>query len=158
MASSPSELGLTSLLKPRRATSTAMIGDMPFAKPMTDAAMQRMNECSAMLRNSMFTASGFMKPYEMKIPRNVPTSAAATFSPICSIGPAMDAMVMTMPSTAATIPKPGMASAALVSTATGFSCSSSIASSSISSSSLSWSGLILPSIIGRRPLQRNPMA
>ena len=27
------------------------------------------------------------------MPRNVPTSAAATFSPICSIGPAMEAMV-----------------------------------------------------------------
>ena len=42
IVSSPSALGLTSLGSPRRATSTAMMGDIPPANPMTDAAMHRM--------------------------------------------------------------------------------------------------------------------
>ena len=39
------------------------------------------------------------------------TSAAATFRPIRAIEPSIDCMVMMMPSTAAQIPNPGIASA-----------------------------------------------
>ena len=77
------------------------------------------------------------------MPRNVPTSAAATCSPIISIGPEMDAMVMTMPSTAATMPKPGMASPVLVSTLIGAWCSISMRSISTSSRSSQLVGLDL---------------
>ena len=41
------------------------------------------------------------------MPRKVPTSAAATFLPISSGGPPSAPMVITTPSTAATIPSPG---------------------------------------------------
>src|SRR5262249_62134460 len=62
ICSSSSALGLTSLLRPRRATSTAMTGAMPLAKPMTEEAMQRANPISASPLNSMHTASGLRKP------------------------------------------------------------------------------------------------
>ncbi len=42
MASSSSADGLTSVGRPRRATSTAMTGAMPLAKPITELAMQRL--------------------------------------------------------------------------------------------------------------------
>ncbi len=53
------------------------------------------------------------------MPRNVPTSAAPTFSPISDGGPSMACMVMTTPSTAATMPSPGKASAILASAPDG---------------------------------------
>ena len=43
------------------------------------------------------------------MPRKVPTSAAATCSPISSGGPPSEPMVITTPSTAATMPRPGSA-------------------------------------------------
>ena len=70
----------------------------------------------------------------------------------------MEAIVMMMPSTAATIPNPGIASAVLVSTATGMWSSSVAFPSSASRRDFSWSGLIFPSMIGLRPLQRNSTA
>ena len=53
------------------------------------------------------------------MPRNVPTSAAPTFSPISEGGPSMACMVMTTPSTAATMPRPGNASATFAIAADG---------------------------------------
>ena len=69
--------------------------------------------------NSIFVTSGAKKPYDSKMPRNVPTRAAPTLWPISSTGPSMAPIVMTMPSTAATMPKPGSASAVFDSTEIG---------------------------------------
>src|SRR5688572_27186994 len=156
--SSSSALGRMSLSSPRRAISTAMIGAMPFAKPTTEEAMHLEYASSASPINSMFTASGFKNPYAIKIPRNVPTSAAATWFPISSIGPAIEPIVTTIPSTAATIPKPGIASAARVRTLIGLCCSDSMLSICTSSSIFSWSGFTLPSMIGRSAPQRRSTA
>ncbi len=52
------------------------------------------------------------------MPRNVPTSAAATFLPISSGGPPRALIVITTPSTAATIPRPGSESATVPSAPT----------------------------------------
>ncbi len=61
---------------------------------------------------SIAAAIGPMKPYEIKIPKNVPTSAAPTLWPIEAVSaPSSEAIVFTIPSTAATMPKPGSASA-----------------------------------------------
>ena len=52
-------------------------------------------------------------------PRKVPTCAAATLCPISSGGPPSAPMVITTPSTAATIPSPGKESAIVESALTG---------------------------------------
>ena len=62
----------------------------------------------------MALPSGEAKPYARSTPRNVPVSAAATCSPICSTGPEIAPIVTTMPSTAATMPMPGSESPTLL--------------------------------------------
>ena len=64
-------------------------------------------------------ASGCVNPYDSRMPRNVPTSAAPTLWPISAAGPSIAPIVMTTPSTAATMPRPGSASATLLSVAAG---------------------------------------
>jgi hypothetical protein len=61
----------------------------------------------------------FRQPYDSRMPRKVPTSAAPTFSPISEGGPSMAAIVFTTPSTAATMPRPGSESPTLPSVDAG---------------------------------------
>ena len=84
------------------------------------------------------------------MPRKVPTSAAATWWPISATSPPMAAMVMTMPSTAATMPKPGRESASTCSACAGSTASWWWVSTSISSSCSSSWGSMLPLTISRR--------
>ena len=66
------------------------------------------------------------------MPRNVPTRAAATFSPMASLGPPSAPIVSTTPSTAATMPNPGSASAMVFNAAMGLPDSACCTSRSIS--------------------------
>ena len=91
------------------------------------------------------------------MPKKVPTSAAPT-SPICSAGPSMAPIVITIPSTAATMPKPGMASAVFANTPKGTWCSSSSKRMSASSSPPIWSGFTVPSKTGDRAPQAKSTA
>lgn len=78
IASNSSGFGFTSLLNERRATSIAMTGAMPLAKPITAPETHLMYVISEVPFDSMPTIMGLRKPYETRIPMNVPTSAAAT--------------------------------------------------------------------------------
>src|ERR1022692_3350535 len=66
------------------------------------------------------------------MPKNVPTRAAATFSPMASLGPPSAPMVSTTPRTAATMPNPGRASAMVLNAAIGLAASRWCTSRSIS--------------------------
>src|SRR5471030_2266644 len=87
-----------------------------------------------------------------KIPMKVPTMAPPTCSAISpEVAPSLTVfMVMTMPSTAARMPKPGIASAILPRDLAGCSSSSWMAASSCSSTPSSSWALILPMAIRRK--------
>ena len=89
------------------------------------------------------------------MPKNVPTSAAPTLWPISSTGPSIAPIVITIPNTAATMPKPGIASAVFDSASSGAWCSSSIVWISVSNSADNWLGVAVPSITGDSAPQMN---
>ena len=109
----------------RRANSTHVIGAVAAReREQRGANAAHVVVLGAQARLRSRSAIGLTKPYESKMPRNVPTSAAATFSPISAAVPPIEPIVITTPSTAATMPKPGNASPILASAA-GIACASS---------------------------------
>src|SRR6185436_3935499 len=105
-----SNVGRTSLGSVRRANSTAIAGGRPLNTASTPALMHCSYRPSSRTRASRLDASGWTNPYDIRMPRNVPTSAAPTLWPISAGGPSIACIVMTTPRTAATMPRPGSAS------------------------------------------------
>src|SRR5262249_16716474 len=114
-----SKLGRTSSDSTRRANSIATAGGRPLYIASTPALMHGSYWPSSATRVSRLVERGWANPYDIKIPRNVPTSAAPTLWPISDAGPSIAPIVITTPSTAATMPRPGSASATLPSVAAG---------------------------------------
>ena len=107
-----------SLVMPRRACSKATFGGKSLTNPSIIVAIVRKNFISAAPRKSSGPDNGPKNPYDARMPKNVPTSASPTFSPISSTGPSIEPIVITIPSTAATMPKPGRPSAVFEQTPT----------------------------------------
>src|SRR5471032_3133635 len=110
-SSSSLKVGRSAVNNTLRPNSTAIAGAYPFIDASSTDFTHWNGLASACPFAASRSASGPKKPYESRMPRNVPTSAPAIISPRIAGAAPTEPIVCTTPITAATIPNAGRPSA-----------------------------------------------